>query len=55
DYVQSDSLGIANVHARLLLKYGEGYGLQLSSFHERGTVVVVRIPIRFSEETSPAG
>jgi two-component system, sensor histidine kinase YesM len=45
DYVQSDSLGIANVHARLLLKYGEGYGLQISSFHNRGTVVSIRIPI----------
>ncbi len=45
DYVQSDSLGIANVHARLLLRYGEGYGLHISSFHHRGTVVSLRIPI----------
>lgn len=51
EYVQSDSLGIANVHARLLLKYGEGYGVRISSFHDRGTIVSIRIPIRTHEES----
>lgn len=55
DYMKSDSLGIANVHARLLLRYGEGYGLHISSFHDRGTVVSIRIPIRFAEEDRGRG
>ncbi|TBL74657.1 cache domain-containing sensor histidine kinase [Paenibacillus thalictri] len=42
---QAESLGLANVHTRLLLKYGEGYGITLSSFPGRGTVVSIRIPM----------
>lgn len=44
--IQNESLGIANVHARLVLKYGESYGLRLNSFEARGTVVSIRIPLR---------
>jgi two-component system sensor histidine kinase YesM len=50
DYIQTDSLGLANVHTRLLLKYGDGYGLQISTFHGRGTVVSIRIPLRLGNE-----
>ncbi|WP_159887793.1 cache domain-containing sensor histidine kinase [Paenibacillus puerhi] len=46
-YRQSESLGVANVHARLFLKYGEGYGLTVNSFAGRGTVVSIRIPLRY--------
>ncbi|MCR8633064.1 cache domain-containing sensor histidine kinase [Paenibacillus radicis (ex Xue et al. 2023)] len=42
---QQDSLGIANVHARLVLQYGIDYGVKLTSFPGRGTVVSIRIPI----------
>ncbi|RAV13303.1 cache domain-containing sensor histidine kinase [Paenibacillus contaminans] len=41
-----ESLGIASVQARLVLKYGEDYGVALHSFPGRGTVVSIRIPYR---------
>ncbi|TVY08657.1 sensor histidine kinase [Paenibacillus cremeus] len=44
-YGQGDSLGISNVHARLVLKYGNRYGVTLTSFEGRGTVVSLRLPI----------
>ena len=37
-------IGIANVHQRLQLKYGEHYGLSISSEEERTTRVEIRIP-----------
>ena len=45
-----DSLGLANVHSRLVLMYGKKYGLQLHSFSGKGTVVSIRIP--FSDKNS---
>ncbi|WP_206669866.1 cache domain-containing sensor histidine kinase [Paenibacillus luteus] len=42
----TDSLGLANVHARLVLQYGFRYGLTLTSFLGRGTIVSIRIPIK---------
>jgi len=48
-YGQQDSLGIPNVHARLVLKYGDRYGISLTSFPERGAVVAIRVPIMLSE------
>jgi two-component system, sensor histidine kinase YesM len=47
EFIRSESLGVVNVHARLLLKYGEGYGLKLDSFPGRGTVVSIRIPLHY--------
>ncbi|WP_409345426.1 sensor histidine kinase [Paenibacillus sp. MBLB4367] len=41
-----ESLGIASVQARLVLKYGEAYGIALHAFPGRGTVVSIRIPYR---------
>ncbi|TVY05460.1 cache domain-containing sensor histidine kinase [Paenibacillus cremeus] len=49
---QQDSLGIANVHARLILHYGCEYGVKLTSFPGRGTVVSIRIPIHFDNTDS---
>jgi two-component system sensor histidine kinase YesM len=46
EFIKSESLGIVNVHARLVLQYGARYGLSFSSFEGRGTVVSVRIPMR---------
>ncbi|OCT11101.1 hypothetical protein A8709_05260 [Paenibacillus pectinilyticus] len=40
------SLGLANVHARLVLHYGESYGIKVHSFPERGTIVWVRVPFQ---------
>jgi two-component system sensor histidine kinase YesM len=45
DEAQQESLGIANVHARLVLQYGSEYGVKLTSFPGRGTVISIRIPI----------
>lgn len=45
-----NSLGLSNVHARHVLKYGPRYGIRIDSFRDRGTVVSVRIPFR----TTPA-
>ncbi|MCA0758089.1 sensor histidine kinase [Paenibacillus sp. N4] len=45
-YAARDSLGLANVHARLVLQYGIGYGITIDSFPERGTVVSIRIPYK---------
>ncbi|MCC2684255.1 MAG: histidine kinase [Paenibacillaceae bacterium] len=44
--VQHESLGIANVHARLVLRYGEAYGLGITSFIGRGAIVSIRLPLR---------
>ncbi|MCR8632156.1 sensor histidine kinase [Paenibacillus radicis (ex Xue et al. 2023)] len=41
------SLGIANVHARIVLMHGTDYGLRLDSFEGRGTVVSIRLPLNF--------
>jgi two-component system sensor histidine kinase YesM len=43
-YVEQDSLGISNVHARLVLKYGEMYGISIESFPGRGSVISIRVP-----------
>jgi two-component system, sensor histidine kinase YesM len=42
--MKSESLGIVNVHARLVLQYGPSYGLTITSFENRGTVVSIRVP-----------
>ncbi|MFB9275967.1 sensor histidine kinase [Cohnella cellulosilytica] len=46
EYATRDSLGLANVHARLVLRYGSEYGIAVDSFVERGTVVSIRIPFK---------
>lgn len=45
-YATQDSLGLANVHARLVLQYGDRYGVGINSFPARGTVVSIRIPYK---------
>lgn len=39
-----DSLGLTNVHNRLVLIYGKGYGIDVHSFPKQGAVISVRIP-----------
>ncbi|SDK55513.1 MULTISPECIES: sensor histidine kinase [unclassified Paenibacillus] len=41
---KKDSLGLVNIHNRLVLVYGKGYGVHLSSFPGKGTVVSIRLP-----------
>ncbi|SDD04296.1 two-component system, sensor histidine kinase YesM [Paenibacillus sp. UNCCL117] len=45
EYGKQQSLGIANVHARIVLQYGSAYGLSLDSFEGRGTVASLRLPL----------
>ncbi|WNR45680.1 sensor histidine kinase [Paenibacillus roseipurpureus] len=45
-YAGEQGLGLANVHARLILQYGEGNGVYLESFPNRGTVVTVILPFK---------
>ncbi|MBO2945245.1 histidine kinase [Paenibacillus sp. F411] len=40
----ADTVGLINVHTRIVLQYGREYGLSLTSFPERGTIVSMRIP-----------
>jgi hypothetical protein len=37
--------GLYNVNQRIRLRAGEGYGLQIDSRYEEGTVVTVRLPL----------
>ena len=41
---QGDSIGLANVHSRIRLNYGAGYGLALDSVPDIGTTVTLRLP-----------
>lgn len=43
---RGESIGLANVHARIRLKYGDRYGISIHSFTGRGSVVSIRIPLR---------
>lgn len=49
DFIQQDSLGLANVHARIILQYGKRYGISLTSFPGIGTVVSIRVPYKITE------
>lgn len=39
------SIGISNVHHRIRLTYGEAYGVTIDSSPEKGTEVIIRIPM----------
>lgn len=45
-----NGVGVYNVHTRLLLYYGEDYGLHFESVKGEGTTVTVTIPRYFREE-----
>lgn len=47
-----ESIGIQNVNQRLLLMFGNGYGLQIRSIENMGTAVKVCIPVMSKEEMS---
>ncbi|WP_326998732.1 sensor histidine kinase [Cohnella kolymensis] len=38
-------IGLQNVHRRIRLMFGNGYGLRIESSRERGTTVVVAMPL----------
>ncbi|MCD8023243.1 MAG: histidine kinase [Lachnospiraceae bacterium] len=39
------SIGLKNIHSRIELYYGQGYGLHVSSKEGEGTVVAIRVPV----------
>lgn len=38
------SIGLKNIHTRIELYYGKGYGLKVNSIKERGTTVQIKLP-----------
>ena len=44
-----------NVHQRLRLTYGEGYGVTIFSEPDEGTLVRLRLPARRAEEEREEG
>lgn len=40
------SLGITNVHERLVLNYGDDYGIRLSNNDDKGVLITVKLPYR---------
>ena len=44
------SIGLANVHQRIRLFYGEEYGLRVSSRADFGTEVEISLPVRYQSE-----
>lgn len=49
--INTPSLGIVNVHARLVLQHGPRYGLTIASFENRGTVVSIRVPLQKGKDS----
>lgn len=45
---QTDSIGLANVHERIRLNYGESYGIGIQSALGIGTTVTLRLPLQRS-------
>lgn len=43
-------IGLRNVHERIKIQYGEGYGLQIDSRADKGTTVTIRLPRRMTRE-----
>jgi two-component system sensor histidine kinase YesM len=48
------SVGIKNVHQRIRLYYGEKYGIHITSRENKGTRVVLELPVISGEEPYPA-
>lgn len=45
DLQKTGSIGLMNINSRLKLKFGENYGLYISSELNRGTIVKIKLPI----------
>jgi two-component system sensor histidine kinase YesM len=39
------SIGLKNIHTRIQLYYGEGYGMQIQSSQNNGTTVTLKVPL----------
>lgn len=45
-----ENIGIKNIHTRLQLYYGAGYGLKLESEKGKGATVIIKLPLPRTEE-----
>ena len=52
---KGSGVGVRNVHQRLRLTYGEGYGVTIFSEPDEGTLVRLRLPARRAEEEREEG
>ncbi|WP_223592478.1 sensor histidine kinase [Neobacillus bataviensis] len=43
---EMDSIGLRNIHQRLKLKYGDTFGISVKSIKDKGTIVILSIPVR---------
>lgn len=41
------SIGLKNIHTRIALYYGQGYGLSVQSILEEGTIITIKLPLLF--------
>ncbi|MNC64366.1 Sensor histidine kinase YpdA [compost metagenome] len=42
---KGNGIGLANIRERIVLAFGEGYGLEIESEPQRGTRILVHIPL----------
>ena len=42
------SIGVKNIHTRIVLYYGEGYGLHIDSEPGMGTTMTIKLPVLFT-------
>jgi two-component system, sensor histidine kinase YesM len=45
EYQKQQSVGLANVHARIVLKYGKQFGIRMIASDDEETTVLIRLPI----------
>lgn len=43
---EGDSIGIINVHERIVLEYGKAYGVSLFKTEDKENIVIVKIPYK---------
>lgn len=48
-------IGVSNVHERIRLYFGHGFGLRIRSRKEIGTVIVITLPASLPESFCPTG
>ena len=50
-----NSIGLANVHNRIRLNYGDSYGVSIQSVPDIGTTITLRLPARWEEDSTSGG
>ena len=44
-------IGLANIHKRIQIYYGPSYGLSITSWAGKGTIITIKIPLRTKEDS----